>query len=197
MFSDKSAVLAQINTVIQNKSFTEPQNAFDYLTVHKSPDKPQTASSKKNYTHSNNRELLNKLQQRVAELEEHGDHLLYFIHFLFQNFSDLVKNIQEGNEEKEKCVNEKITEQCLKQPKACNAFKKEKQSLTKREMDVFNLLIKGLCAKEIASRLFISETTVITHKKHLKEKFNAKNTAEFISKATTISLEDNSERSNF
>ena len=56
-----------------------------------------------------------------------------------------------------------------------------KPSLTKREVDVFNLLSKGLCAKEIAKILFISETTVITHKKNLKEKFKAKNTVELIS----------------
>ena len=53
-------------------------------------------------------------------------------------------------------------------------------------MDVFILLEKGYCAKEIAKSLFISETTVITHKKNLKEKFQAKNTVELISKILAV-----------
>jgi DNA-binding CsgD family transcriptional regulator len=56
-------------------------------------------------------------------------------------------------------------------------------SLTRREIEVLQLLVKGLCAKEIASSLFISESTVITHKKNLKKKFDARNSVELISKA--------------
>ena len=56
-------------------------------------------------------------------------------------------------------------------------------ALTKREIEVLDLLVKGLCAKEIADNLFISETTVITHKKNLKKKYNVRNTVELISKA--------------
>jgi DNA-binding NarL/FixJ family response regulator len=62
-------------------------------------------------------------------------------------------------------------------------IKREDPCPTRREKDVLELLVKGLCAKEIANKLFISESTVITHKKNLKEKFNAKNTVELISKA--------------
>jgi DNA-binding CsgD family transcriptional regulator len=56
-------------------------------------------------------------------------------------------------------------------------------------MDVCRLLAKGFCAKEIARILFISETTVVTHKRNLKVKFNAKNTVELISKASTLFIE--------
>ena len=180
MFADKSTMLAQINSVIENKSFTEKQKPLDFLTVHKSGTKN---ASPKPVHHSNNRDLLNKLQQRIADLEANGDHLLYFIHFLFENFTELVKNILAEDAIHQSCEPEASNDACEQQKKPRAAARKEKISLTKREMDVFNLLIKGLCAKEIANRLFISETTVVTHKKHLKEKFNAKNTAEFISKA--------------
>ncbi len=59
---------------------------------------------------------------------------------------------------------------------------------TRREKEVLILLTQGYCAKEIAKRLFISETTVITHKRNLKEKFKAKNTVELISKTTRLEL---------
>ncbi len=61
---------------------------------------------------------------------------------------------------------------------------------TRREKEVLCLLTQGYCAKEIAKRLFISETTVITHKRNLKEKFKAKNTVELISKTARLELTD-------
>lgn len=59
--------------------------------------------------------------------------------------------------------------------------KPHQQMLTKREIEVIKLLSEGLIAKEIASNLFISTETVITHKKNALEKCHCKNTAELIS----------------
>ena len=52
--------------------------------------------------------------------------------------------------------------------------------LTRREKEVLNLLSEGFSAKEIADQLFIGQSTVETHRKHLQSKFNVKNTAEMI-----------------
>ena len=49
--------------------------------------------------------------------------------------------------------------------------------LSKREKEVLRLIIKEYTTPEIARTLFISEGTVITHRKHLLTKMNAKNTA--------------------
>ncbi len=57
-------------------------------------------------------------------------------------------------------------------------------NVSKREKEILQLLADGYSAKEIASMLFISATTVITHRKNLIEKFNVRNTAELIKKAT-------------
>jgi DNA-binding CsgD family transcriptional regulator len=47
--------------------------------------------------------------------------------------------------------------------------------LTRRETQVMDLVILGFTTYEISQILYISETTVITHKQNVKEKLCAKN----------------------
>jgi len=56
--------------------------------------------------------------------------------------------------------------------------------ITRREKEVLQLIAGGLTNTEIAVQLFISIPTVNTHRKSLLEKFDAKNTAILISRAT-------------
>ncbi len=56
----------------------------------------------------------------------------------------------------------------------------DKTILTRREKEVLNLIAEGMTNNEIAQKLFISTTTVDTHRKNLLEKFNARNTAALI-----------------
>jgi DNA-binding NarL/FixJ family response regulator len=60
--------------------------------------------------------------------------------------------------------------------------------ITRREKEVLMLIAKGLINKEIADKLFISTTTVDTHRKNLLAKFQVKNTASLISLATQNEL---------
>lgn len=60
--------------------------------------------------------------------------------------------------------------------------------ITKREMEVLLLIADGLTNNEIASKLFISITTVDTHRKNLLAKFEAKNTASLIRMAAQIQM---------
>ncbi|HEY4335125.1 MAG TPA: helix-turn-helix transcriptional regulator [Puia sp.] len=117
-------------------------------------------------------EKAEKIDQRLQALEKQNDQLLYFVNFIVENLPDLVMNILEVE---------------WKERGKPGAFPASKFAVgpqpTRREQEVLELLVKGLCAKEIAEKLFISETTVITHKKNLKDKFNARNTVELISKA--------------
>ena len=55
--------------------------------------------------------------------------------------------------------------------------------LTKRALEVLELLSKGYTTKEIGLRLNIKDSTVIFHRNKLRTIFKAKNTAELISKA--------------
>lgn len=52
--------------------------------------------------------------------------------------------------------------------------------LTRREKEVLELIAQGMTNNEIAASLFISVTTVDTHRKNLLTKFEAKNTATLI-----------------
>lgn len=59
-------------------------------------------------------------------------------------------------------------------------------SITRRERQLLLYLSKGLSTKELAVTLQISEHTIETHRKHLLQKFEAKNTAELIKKASKV-----------
>lgn len=55
--------------------------------------------------------------------------------------------------------------------------------ISPREKEVLALIAEGLVNKEIADRLFISVTTVDSHRKNLLLKFNVSNTAALIAEA--------------
>jgi len=66
---------------------------------------------------------------------------------------------------------------------ASNTLRKENGAsivLTRREKEVLELIADGMTNAEIAQKLFISVTTVDTHRKNLLAKFETKNTAALI-----------------
>ena len=56
---------------------------------------------------------------------------------------------------------------------------RENKSITKREQQIIIYLTQGLTANEIASLLFISYHTVVSHKKNLYEKLQVRNAFQF------------------
>jgi DNA-binding NarL/FixJ family response regulator len=60
--------------------------------------------------------------------------------------------------------------------------------VTKREVEILKLIADGLTNQEIANQLFISASTVDTHRKNLLLKFNAKNTAMLVKIAVSNGL---------
>jgi len=60
--------------------------------------------------------------------------------------------------------------------------------ITRREKEVLKLIAEGLINKEIAEKLFISTTTVDTHRNSLLSKFDVKNTANLIRLAAQFNL---------
>jgi DNA-binding NarL/FixJ family response regulator len=60
--------------------------------------------------------------------------------------------------------------------------------LTRREKEVLELIANGFTNNEMAQKLFISITTVDTHRKNLLAKFNVKNTALLIKAALQYKL---------
>lgn len=60
--------------------------------------------------------------------------------------------------------------------------------LTRREKEVLELIAEGMTNNVIAQKLFISPTTVDTHRKNLLAKLEAKNTASLIRMAAQLQL---------
>ena len=60
--------------------------------------------------------------------------------------------------------------------------------ITRREKEVLKLIAEGLTNKEMAAKLFISTTTVDTHRNSLLSKFNVKNTANLIRMAAQFDI---------
>jgi DNA-binding NarL/FixJ family response regulator len=60
--------------------------------------------------------------------------------------------------------------------------------LTRREKEVLELIAEGLNNQEIAAKLFLTSTTVDSHRKNMLTKFNAKNTAALIKIAVSNHL---------
>jgi DNA-binding CsgD family transcriptional regulator len=56
--------------------------------------------------------------------------------------------------------------------KELNSFKF--YSLTRKEQEIFDLVVHGKTTKEIANLLFVEPTTVGTHRKHIKQKLDLK-----------------------
>jgi LuxR family maltose regulon positive regulatory protein len=60
--------------------------------------------------------------------------------------------------------------------------------LSKREMEVLQLLTTKLTAAEIADQLFVAESTVRTHIKHIYSKLNVNRRFEAIERARELGL---------
>ncbi len=75
---------------------------------------------------------------------------------------------------------------------ASTSLRKQDQSkspvLTRREKEVMELIADGMTNNEIAQKLFISMTTVDTHRKNLLIKLEAKNTAALVRIVTQLNL---------
>ncbi|MBP0904198.1 response regulator transcription factor [Mariniflexile gromovii] len=85
------------------------------------------------------------------------------------------------NEKVDHCLealSNKLNHDCSKQHLAL--------TISPREKEVLQLIADGYSSKEIASKLYISNHTAISHRKNLIEKFQVKNTAHLIKKASAL-----------
>ena len=82
-------------------------------------------------------------------------------------------------------VKEKI-EHCFKiaEKYESNSSKELITTISPREKEVLKLVADGFSSKQIADKLFISNHTAISHRKNLIEKFQVKNTAQLIKRAS-------------
>ena len=60
--------------------------------------------------------------------------------------------------------------------------------ISKRELEVLHLISQEYTMKEIARQLYISRHTVVSHRKNLLEKMEARNTAGLVMKGFRFGL---------
>jgi len=63
-------------------------------------------------------------------------------------------------------------------------------TLSDRELEVFQMIGRGLSIKEIATQLFLSAKTVDVHRDHIKEKLGIRSSAELLRYAVIQTLEE-------
>lgn len=51
------------------------------------------------------------------------------------------------------------------------------RTISKREREVLKLVAEEFTTKEIAQQLFVSSSTIISHRKRIMQKWNVRNTA--------------------
>ena len=64
------------------------------------------------------------------------------------------------------------------------------QSLTDRELEIYQMIGHGLTVREIAAKIFVSSKTVEVHRENIKEKLKLKSAMELIRHAVTHLLSD-------
>ena len=73
-------------------------------------------------------------------------------------------------------------------PFILNQPKVDELGITKRELEILQLIAQGLSNREIAERLFVSENTVKTHSSRLLEKLSAKRRTQAVQLAKQFGL---------
>lgn len=84
------------------------------------------------------------------------------------------------------CFHKDILEE-LKSYKV-KVYEKEKLMLSPRELEIIDLVCKGFSSKEIAAKLYLSEHTVLTHRKNISKKTYTNNLASLIELTRRLNL---------
>lgn len=100
-----------------------------------------------------------------------------------------IKALADGNAYYSEAISKKLSNYLVRMQDS--AFESNVQSppaITQREQEVLALIGQEHINDEIADLLFISTNTVLTHRKNLLKKLNARNTAGLIKNATKLGL---------
>lgn len=85
-------------------------------------------------------------------------------------------------------INRKLGKNNVKFEKEINVSKIKELEITSREYEVLELIAKGFSNKEIASTLFLSESTIKTHVSNILVKLNAKRRTHAVQIAKEINI---------
>lgn len=97
---------------------------------------------------------------------------------------DAIRKVYRG----EIFYNKEIRSMLFKEPALPSDKKRKIPRLSAREKEILKLVIQENTTRQIAAKLFISEGTVITHRKHIITKLGVKNTAGMVRMALELGL---------
>ena len=81
-----------------------------------------------------------------------------------------------------------VKEIAVPAPFALNEQRLKDLGITKRELEILQLIAEGMSNREIAEKLFVSENTVKTHSSRLFDKLNARRRTQAVQIAKKIGL---------
>jgi ATP/maltotriose-dependent transcriptional regulator MalT len=76
----------------------------------------------------------------------------------------------------------------MSEPFTVNEEQQRQLGITKRELEILQLIAQGLSNREIAAKLFVSENTVKTHSSRILDKLSAKRRTQAVQIAKEIGL---------
>ncbi|WP_300672056.1 response regulator transcription factor [Soonwooa sp.] len=118
----------------------------------------------------------NKIK-RIADLFKMGIHGFVEKHNDSRTVIDAITCIRNGKEYVGEELREKVLQSFLNSKPENNGLPLNEllESITNRELEVIQLICDGCNSKEISDRLFISFNTVETHRRHIFQKLNIRN----------------------
>lgn len=165
------------NVLIFDCNLNKGQNKLYMYNLLKTYPELKVIVMVKNFNYSEIKMLFNTgIMGVIDERIPANDFLTIFEKVLLgdKSLSPTIKNIII-----EKFCQKEIIEVNLSHIEEVN-YMKEVFSLTKREVEVLNLICNGKNTKEISEQLYISTHTAETHRRHLLGKLDVRNTAEMV-----------------
>jgi DNA-binding NarL/FixJ family response regulator len=97
-----------------------------------------------------------------------------------EHLADAVRAVMAGETLLSPVITRRLVEQFVRRPPPGSTKPAQLEPLTEREIDVLRLVARGRSNTEIASELFLSETTVKTHITHLFTKLGLRDRAQAV-----------------
>ncbi len=106
-----------------------------------------------------------------------------------QDFISAVRRVLEGKIYLSETMSDQLLSRMVQGDE--RADKPSVESLSDRELEVFELIGNGMTTRQIAQRLHLSIKTIETYRENMKTKLNLKNSAELVRHAVQWTLEGN------
>jgi DNA-binding CsgD family transcriptional regulator len=216
-FFNKSESLIGFNYCSQKKKFTHISDSFYSILGYKSRKMLKNDDFIVNIIHPQDKAIfidyffsepdfskeanlltplrVSKLKCRVRHIKGYWKYFIFFSMSYFENTAACMNKIGLIADEYFHPNYQAITKNIdgfdwgdITQKKSAFMYKSLSINISQRESEILEMIGEGQIAKEIASKLNISPNTVITHRKNLISKFNVRNTAQLIKKASQMML---------